>query len=100
MSEAFASVGKTLRVKRIKFSTYHPQSNGALERNHPVLVEYLRCFILEDQSDWDKWLPYATFVYNINPHTATEYTPMNFCSVGDPIYQLCYKENPRNPVNL
>jgi hypothetical protein len=28
--------------------------NGALERTHRVLVEYLRCFILEDQSNWDK----------------------------------------------
>jgi hypothetical protein len=38
-------------------------------------VEYLRCFILEDQSNWDLWLPYATFIFNTTPHTATGYTP-------------------------
>jgi hypothetical protein len=59
----------------MKCSACHPQSNGALERTHHVLVEYLRCFILEDQSDWDKWLPYTTFVFNTTTHTATGYTP-------------------------
>jgi len=30
---------------------------------------------LEDQSDWDKWLPYATFVFNTTPHSSTGFTP-------------------------
>jgi len=64
-----------LKIKKIKCTAYHPQSNGALERTHHVLVEYLRCFILEDQSNFDRWLPYATCVFNTTPHTATGYTP-------------------------
>ena len=75
MSEIFSNVCKLLKIKKIKCTAYHPQSNGALERTHCVLVEYLRCFILEDQSNWDKWLPYATFVFNTTPHTATGFTP-------------------------
>jgi hypothetical protein len=64
-----------LKIKKIKCTTYHPQTNCALERTHRVLVEYLRCFILEDQSNWNKWLPYATFVFNTTPHTSTGFTP-------------------------
>jgi len=75
MSEVFTNVCKLLKIKKIKCTAYRPQSNGALERTHRVLVEYLRCFILEDQSNWDKWLPYATFVFNTTPHTATGFTP-------------------------
>ena len=75
MSEVFTNVCKLLKIKKIRTTAYHPQSNGALERTHRVLVEYLRCFILEDQSNWDKWLPYATFVFNTTPHTATGFTP-------------------------
>ena len=75
MSEVFGNVCKILKIKRIKCTAYHPQTNGALERTHRVLVEYLRCFILEDQSNWDKWLPYATFVFNTTPHTSTGFTP-------------------------
>jgi hypothetical protein len=68
-------VCKLLKIKRLKTTAYRPQSNGGLERTHRVLVEYLRCYILEDQSDWDKWLPYATFVFNTTPHSSTGFTP-------------------------
>jgi hypothetical protein len=75
MSETFTNICKLLKIRKIKCTAYRPQTNGALERTHRVLVEYLRCFILEDQSDWNNWLPYATFVFNTTPHTATGYTP-------------------------
>ncbi|PNF18074.1 hypothetical protein B7P43_G03322 [Cryptotermes secundus] len=75
LSELFANMCKLLKIKRIKTTAYHPQSNGALERTHRVLVEYLRCYILEDQTNWDKWIPYATFVFNTTPHTSTGFTP-------------------------
>ena len=75
MSEVFGIVCKILKIKTIKCTAYHPQTNGALERTHRVFIEYLRCFILEDQSNWDKYLPYATFVLNPTPHTSTGFTP-------------------------
>jgi len=39
------------------------------------LAEYLRHYINDEQTDWDKWIPYAMFTYNTTPHTATAYTP-------------------------
>jgi transposase InsO family protein len=65
MSGVF-TVCKLLKIKKIKCTAYHPETNGALERKHGVLVEYLRCFIL-DHSNWYKWLPYATFVFKTTP---------------------------------
>jgi len=56
LSELFSNVCKLLRVKRIKTSFCHPASNGALERSHRVLIEYLRCYILENKTDWDQWI--------------------------------------------
>jgi transposase InsO family protein len=41
LSDLFSNVCKLLRIKRIKTSPFHPQTNGALERSHRVLVEYL-----------------------------------------------------------
>jgi hypothetical protein len=67
LSKLFANTCKLVRIKRIKTRAYHPQTNGALERTHGVLVEYLRCYILENQTGWDKWNPYATFVFNTSP---------------------------------
>ena len=74
LSELFANTCKLRRVKRIKPSAYHPQTNGALKRTNRVLVEYLRCYILENQTDWDKWIPNATSVFNTT-HSGTGYAP-------------------------
>jgi transposase InsO family protein len=46
VSEIFTNVCKLLKIKNLKSTAYHPQTNGALERTHRVLVEYLRCYIL------------------------------------------------------
>jgi hypothetical protein len=56
LSELFSTVCKLLRIKSIKTSAYRPQTNGILERTHRVLVEYLRCYILDNQTDWDCWI--------------------------------------------
>jgi len=87
LSDLFANVCKLLRIKRIKTSPYNPQTNGALERTHRVSVEYLRCYILENQTDWDKWIPYATFVFNNTPHSSTGFTP----------HELLFRRNPNIP---
>ncbi|KMQ89650.1 enzymatic polyprotein endonuclease reverse [Lasius niger] len=57
-------------------TAYHPKSNGALERSHCTLAEYLRYYINADQTDWDKLIPFAIFTYNITSHTATRCTPL------------------------
>lgn len=59
-----------------KFSTpYHPQTIGALERNHKCLNEYLRIFTNEHINDWDEWVNYYTFAYNTSPNLDHGYTP-------------------------
>lgn len=75
MSDIFKHTCKLLRIKKINTTAYHPETNGALERSHRTLTEYLRHFISEDQRDWDLWIPYATFVFNTTPHSATGFTP-------------------------
>jgi len=74
LNELFTNVCKLLKIKKLKTTACHPQTNGALERTHRILVECLRCYILEDQSDWDKWLSYSTFVFNTTPHTGPGFT--------------------------
>jgi hypothetical protein len=39
MSDIFINVYKLLKIKKVKCTAYHPQSNGVLERTHQVLVE-------------------------------------------------------------
>ncbi|XP_011859870.1 PREDICTED: uncharacterized protein LOC105557283 [Vollenhovia emeryi] len=74
-SEIFKNTCKLLKIHKIQTTAYHPESNGALERSHRTLAEYLRHYISTDQTDWDEWLPYVMFTYNTTPHTVTGLTP-------------------------
>jgi len=40
-----------------------------------VLVEYLRHYVKEGQTNWDQWVAFATDVYNTTDHSATGFTP-------------------------
>ena len=73
MSQLFSSFCKIFKIRQFKSTAYHPQSLGALERSHSVLVEYLRHFA--NTKDWDKWLRFAMFSYNSSVHEATRFTP-------------------------
>lgn len=75
LSELFKNVCKLFKIKKNQTSPYHPQSNGALERSHRSLGDYLRSYATQDPDNWDKWLEYATFCYNTTPHSSTNFTP-------------------------
>jgi transposase InsO family protein len=45
-------------------STYHPQTDGQLERVNQILEDMLRACALQYGRSWDKSLPYAEFSYN------------------------------------
>jgi len=53
LSEVFKNVCKLLKITKFQTTPYHPQSNGALERSHRTLAEYLRHYINDEQTDWD-----------------------------------------------
>jgi len=42
-----------------------------VERSH----EYIRSYLSPDKSDWDEWLKYFTYCYNITPSSVHGYAP-------------------------
>jgi len=42
---------KLLKINKIQMTAYHLESNGALERLHRTLTEYLWHYVDEDQTD-------------------------------------------------
>jgi len=75
ISEVFKNTCRILGIKKIQSTASHPESQGSIERSHRVLAEYLRHYVKEDQTNWDQWVPFATYVYNTTEHTATRFTP-------------------------
>jgi hypothetical protein len=88
MSELFTQVTRVLKIKKLNSAAYHPQTNGALERSHGTLKDYLRCMATTD--NWNESLPMYIFAYNTTPHTITKISP----------YELIFGQIARIPCNV
>ena len=65
---------RLLNIKHITTTTYHPQSNGALERWHGCLKGMLQK--LEGRLEqWDLLLKYCLFAYRATPPAASGFSP-------------------------
>jgi hypothetical protein len=47
VSKVFKNTCKILKIKKIQSTTFHPESQGSIERSHCVLAEYLRHYMRE-----------------------------------------------------
>lgn len=73
ISRVIKNLCGVIKISKIQSSAYHQQSLGSLERSHQFLIVYIRLF--EGAKDWDGWLRFAVFSYNINVHGSTVYAP-------------------------
>ena len=56
-------------------TTYHPQTNGLVERQNRTLVNMLRVYCSTYMTDWDKYLPQVVGAYNSIQHSTTGISP-------------------------
>jgi hypothetical protein len=56
-------------------SSYHPQSDGQIERLNQTMETFLRCFVNACPTKWSAWLPLAEFWYNCCFHSAVGRSP-------------------------
>ena len=85
--EAFLSL---LRVRHIRTSVYHAQSNGVCERYNGTLKRCLRRLAADDPRHWDRCLPALLFSYRDTPHSSTGYSP----------FELIYGHQVRGPLEF
>ena len=74
ISDIANTLYKTLSIKRITTTAYHPQAN-MVERFNKTLKGTLKLWACEQQNDWDELLPYARFAYNNEYHQLIKETP-------------------------
>jgi transposase InsO family protein len=89
-STLFAEMCQRLHIAKSRTLSYHPQSNGAVERVNRTLTALLRALSSDKPKSWDHYLPQALFAYNTTPHRSTGVSP----------YLLVHGDEARLPVEL
>ena len=74
-AELTKELNRMLGIKTKLSTTFHPQTDGQMERMNQELEQYLRFFIEHRQKDWPEWLAVAEFEVNNKVHTATKVLP-------------------------
>lgn len=65
-----------LNIKHCTSTAYRHESVGSIERNHRFFNQYIRSYVNEI-SEWEEYLRYFTFCYNISTHSSfnDKYSP-------------------------
>ena len=76
-SKLFQRMCSYIGVANMYTSTYHPQTNGQVERYNRTILAMLRNYVNEHQDDWDEYVTALTYAYNTSVHRSTGTTPFD-----------------------
>ena len=71
----FQNVCRILGVENLFTTTYHPQTNGQVERFNRTIISGLRNYIADHPKDWDLYTDMLTYAYNTQVHRITNHAP-------------------------
>jgi len=77
-STFFQGVCSLLWVYYRYSTTYHPQTNGQVERYNRTIVSQLRTYVEDHQDRWDELVSMLTLAYNSRPQHSTGVAPLEF----------------------
>ena len=81
---------RKLHIKTLRSSPYHPMANGLVERFNQTLKSMLKCYVKDDDKEWDKMLPHVLFAYREVPEASTGFSP----------FELLYGRKVRGPLDV
>ena len=79
-----------MNISQIQTSSYHPQTDGLVQRFNKTHKSVLRKLVSKEGKDWDRLLPYALFVYREVPQSTTGFSP----------FKLLYGKEARAPLDM
>ena len=74
-SEVVQELCNLFGVKRVHTSAYHPQSNGAIERQHQMVIKMIGRLSQDEKANWPKHLPELIQAYNGMRSAIMGYSP-------------------------
>ena len=89
-SEVVQELCNLFGVKRVHTSTYHPQCNRAIERQHQTVIKMIGKLTQDEKANWPKHLPELIQAYNGMRSAITGYSS----------HYLLFGYHPRFPIDL
>ena len=74
-SEILTALRRKLGIEAKFSAPYHAQSHGAIERTNKTIEQMLRKFILDNEKQWDKLIPFLLFAIRDIPNSSTKVSP-------------------------
>ena len=74
-SRLFQSLCTLLEIHKSRTTSYHPESNGQVERMNRTLMDALRCYVDNKQDTWDQYLPHLACALRTSVNRDTGFTP-------------------------
>lgn len=90
MSTLLGEVYRLMKIKQIRTSPYHPQTDGLVERFNQTPKSMLRKTATSEGKDWDKLIPYVLFAYHEVPQESIGFSP----------FELLYGRAVRGPLDV
>ena len=88
-SKLFKSLNHMLQSKKLRTTTYHPKTDGMVERSNRTIIDVLSKYG-EKEGDWDLRIPLVLFALRTSEHVSTGFSP----------FQLVYGREARIPWDI
>ncbi|CAF2040851.1 unnamed protein product [Rotaria magnacalcarata] len=88
-NQLMKAMSKLIGYDHTYSTTYHPQSNGMIERFNATFVPQIAKLQDKENNNWDEFLSPVVFAYNTGTHSTTQYSP----------FQLLFGREPRLPTD-
>ena len=88
LSSLMNRIAKRFKIKKIRTTAFHLQSNGSLECSHHSLGEFLKQYMDSDE-EWVTWMIIAMLNYNTCVQESTKHIP----------YEVIFGRSARLPSN-
>ena len=75
LSKLIEEICMLFKVKQLRTTSYHPQTDGLVERFNRTLGDMLSCYVSNEPELWDEYLDFVTLAYNTSEQTTLKNNP-------------------------
>lgn len=75
LSEGIQKVYNKLNIKKLNTTSYHPSTDGVVERVNATIINALKHLIQSTENEWDRYLHFALLAHRSAIHSALNDTP-------------------------